>query len=97
MHRRLVRFLRRIYALPAGAAQPYRIPWHISSPHLTWVRASNRLAHPAALHRTQVLRNLSQQDNLPVKRRFGPYVEQMVTLLRVGWGPVGVLYTVARH
>lgn len=32
----------------------------------------------------QVLRNLSQQDNLPVKRRFGPYVEQMVTLLRVG-------------
>ncbi len=31
----------------------------------------------------KVLRNLSQQDNLSIKRRFGPYVEQLVTLLRV--------------
>lgn len=31
----------------------------------------------------KVLRNLSQQDGLPIKRRFGPYVEQLVTLLRV--------------
>ncbi|KXZ50592.1 hypothetical protein GPECTOR_16g767 [Gonium pectorale] len=30
----------------------------------------------------KVLRNLSQQDGLPIKRRFGPYVEQLVTLLR---------------
>ncbi|EFJ41855.1 hypothetical protein VOLCADRAFT_77409 [Volvox carteri f. nagariensis] len=30
----------------------------------------------------KVLRNLSQQDGLAIKRRFGPYVEQLVTLLR---------------
>ncbi len=32
----------------------------------------------------KVLRNLSQQENIGVKRRFGPYVEQMVMLLKVG-------------
>ena len=31
----------------------------------------------------KVLRNLSQQENIAVKRRFGPYVEQMVMLLKV--------------
>lgn len=31
----------------------------------------------------KVLRNLSQQENISVKRRFGPYVEQMVLLLKV--------------
>ena len=31
----------------------------------------------------KVLRNLSQQENIGVKRRFGPYVEQMVMLLKV--------------
>lgn len=30
----------------------------------------------------QVLRNLSQQENIGIKRRFGPYVEQMVKLLK---------------
>jgi hypothetical protein len=29
-----------------------------------------------------VIRNLSQQENPSVKRRFGPYVEQMVMLLK---------------
>jgi hypothetical protein len=31
----------------------------------------------------KVLRNLSQQENIGVKRRFGPYIEQMVMLLKV--------------
>lgn len=31
----------------------------------------------------KVVRNLSQQDNINVKRRYGPYVEQCVTLLQV--------------
>jgi hypothetical protein len=31
----------------------------------------------------QVLRNLAQQENIGVKRRFGPYIEQMVQLLKV--------------
>lgn len=31
----------------------------------------------------KVLRNLSQQEGINIKRRFGPYVEQLVTLLRV--------------
>ncbi|KAG2428744.1 hypothetical protein HXX76_011447 [Chlamydomonas incerta] len=30
----------------------------------------------------KVLRNLSQQEGINIKRRFGPYVEQLVTLLR---------------
>ncbi|GAX77716.1 hypothetical protein CEUSTIGMA_g5159.t1 [Chlamydomonas eustigma] len=30
----------------------------------------------------KVLRNLSQQENFGVKRRFGPYIEQMVMLLK---------------
>eukprot|EP00798_Chlamydomonas_sp_ICE-L_P009454 gene9454-32437_t len=28
------------------------------------------------------MRNLAQQDSLNVRRRFGPYIEQMVTLLK---------------
>lgn len=31
----------------------------------------------------KVMRNLAQQDSLNVKRRFGPYIEQMVQLLKV--------------
>ena len=36
----------------------------------------------------KVLRNLSQQENIAVKRRFGPYVEQMVMLLKVCFPPL---------
>jgi hypothetical protein len=32
----------------------------------------------------KVLRNICQQENISVKRRFGPYEEQMVLLLKVG-------------
>lgn len=32
----------------------------------------------------QVLRNLSQQEDLEVRRRFVPFVEQMVQLVQVG-------------
>lgn len=31
----------------------------------------------------KVMRNLAQQDTLTVKRRFGPYIEQLVQLLKV--------------
>jgi hypothetical protein len=31
----------------------------------------------------QVIRNLAQQESLAVRRRFGPYIEQLVLLLKV--------------
>ncbi len=49
-------------------------------PHVDWCVLLYLLAAP------QVMRNLAQQENMTVKRRFGPYIEQMVQLLKVSGG-----------
>jgi len=46
---------------------------------------------PAPTRLAQVIRNLAQQESLAVRRRFGPYIEQLVMLLKVGTPGSGCL------
>eukprot|EP00983_Pelagomonas_calceolata_P071156 1151098-Pelagomonas_calceolata.AAC.2 len=45
----------------------------------------------------KVIRNLAQQESLAVRRRFGPYIEQLVLLLKVrGYNTKAVLLSKPR-